>query len=242
MFEDAVEEYDEKDFVENYNVKLILTKEGYFKKITLQSLRGSDEQALKPGDEVMQAEDAENISELLFVSDKQKIYKAKASDFETKKASQLGDYVPAKLGFDEGERVMAMRALTAYEKGHYFVYIFENGKGIRVPVTSYETKASRKKLIGAYSDAAPLVGAFYESEPFELLLVSDAGKAILINTKLIPEKATRTASGVTLFTLKNGQKLVDATRTPDHGYAGFEKCRKLKIPATGIAIEKSLER
>ena len=123
IFEDAVEEYDEKDFVENYNVKLVLTKEGYFKKITLQSLRGSDEQALKPGDEVIQTEDSDNISELLFISDRQKIYKSKVSEFETKKASQLGDYVPVKLGFDEGERVVAMRALTAYEKEHHFVYI-----------------------------------------------------------------------------------------------------------------------
>ena len=237
IFEDAVEEYDEKDFVENYNVKLVLTKEGYFKKITLQSLRGSDEQALKPGDEVTQTEDSDNISELLFISDKQKIYKSKVSEFETKKASQLGDYVPVKLGFDEGERVMAMRALSAYEKDHYFVYIFENGKGVRVPVSSYETKASRKKLINAYSDASPLVGAFYEDAPFELLLVNDAGKAVYISTKLIPEKATRTASGVTLFSLKKGQKIIDVTRTPETKYKNYEKCKKIKIPATGSSIE-----
>ena len=238
IFEDAVEEYDEKDFVENYNVKLVLTKEGYFKKITLQSLRGSDEQALKPGDEVIQTEDSDNISELLFISDRQKIYKSKVSEFETKKASQLGDYVPVKLGFDEGERVIAMKALAAYEKDRYFVYIFENGKGVRVPVSSYETKASRKKLINAYSDASPLVGAFYEDAPFELLLVSDAGKAVYISTKLIPEKATRTASGVTLFSLKKGQKIIDATRTPETKYKNYEKCKKIKVPAAGSSIER----
>ena len=242
IFEDSVEEYDEKDFVENYNVKLLLTREGYFKKITLQSLRGSDEQALKPGDEIMQTEDSDNLSELLFVSDKQKIYKSKVSEFEPKKASQLGDYVPAKLGFDEGERVMAMRALTSYEKEHYFVYVFENGKGVRIPVSSYETKASRKKLVGAYSDASPLVGAFYEDAPFDLLLVNDAGKAIYISTKLIPEKATRTASGVTLFSLKKGQKVILATRTAETLYRNFEKCRKIKIPATGTSIEKAGEK
>lgn len=242
IFEDSVEEYDEKDFVENYNVKLLLTREGYFKKITLQSLRGSDEQALKPGDEIMQTEDSDNLSELLFVSDKQKIYKSKVSEFEPKKASQLGDYVPAKLGFDEGERVMAMRALTSYEKEHYFVYVFENGKGVRIPVSSYETKASRKKLVGAYSDASPLVGAFYEDAPFDLLLVNDAGKAIYISTKLIPEKATRTASGVTLFSLKKGQKVILATRTPETLYRNFEKCRKIKVPATGTSIEKAGEK
>ena len=238
VFEDSVEEYDEKDFVENYNVKLILTREGYFKKITLQSLRGGDEQALKPGDEITQMEDAENISEILFVSDRQKIYKAKASEFESKKASQLGDYVPAKLGFEEGERVMAMKPLAGYPEDQYFVYLFENGKGVRVPVSSYETKASRKKLVGAYSDASPLVGAFYEEAPFDLLLANDAGKAIYINTKLIPVKATRTASGATLFSLKKGQKVVLATRTPEHHYKNYEKCRKIKVPAAGSSVEK----
>ena len=238
IFEDTVEEYDEKEFVENYNVKLVLTREGYFKKITVQSFRMSDEQALKPGDEVTQIEDAENISELLFVSDKQKIYKAKASDFDTKKSSVLGDYVPVKLGFEDGERVMAVKPITAYESDHYLVYIFENGKGIRVPVSSYETKSARKKLVNAYSGASPLAGAFYETEPFDLLLVNDAGKAVFINTSLIPEKATRTAGGVTLFTLKADRKIVDVTRAPETHYVGHEKCRKNKIPATGIAIAK----
>lgn len=238
IFEDSVEEYDEKEFVENYAVKLVLTREGYFKKITLPSYRMSDEQALKPGDEVIQIEDAENISELLFVTDKQKIYKAKASEFEAKKSSSLGDFVSAKLNFEEGERVMAVKPITSYENNHYFVYIFENGRGIRVPISSYETKSQRKKLINAYSDGSPLVGAFYESEPFDLLLVNDADKAIHINTALIPEKATRTAAGAQLFALKENQKIKNAVRNPEDHYTGFEKCRRHKLPATGNAVSE----
>ena len=238
VFEDAVDEYDEKEFVENYSVKLVLTKEGYFKKITVQSYRMSDEQALKPGDEVVQLEDAENISELLFVSDRQKIYKARAADFDAKKSSVLGDYVPAKLGFEDGERVMTVKPISSYESNHYFVYIFENGRGIRVPVSSYETKSARKKLVNAYFAGSPLVGAFYESEPFDLLLVNDAGKAIYINTSLIPEKATRTAAGAQLFALKETQKITDATRAPETHYDGYEKCRKNKLPAIGNGVTK----
>ena len=238
VYADSVTEYSEEAFIENYNVKLVLTRDGYFKKITLQSFRMSDEQAVKSGDEVIQVEDAENISELLFVSDRQKIYKAKVNDFETKKSSVLGDYIPVKLGFEDGERVMAVKPVTAYEDHHYFVYIFENGRGIRVPISSYETKSARKKLINAYSDGSPLVGAFYEEEPFDLLLVNNAGKAIYINTSLIPEKATRTAAGAMLFALKEDQKIADATRAPENHYAGYEKCRKNKLPATGNGVTK----
>ena len=238
IFENTVEEYDEKDFVENYGVKLVLTKEGYFKKITLQSFRMSDEQGLKPGDEVAQIEDAENISELLFISDKQKIYRAKASDFENKKASSLGDFVPAKLGFDDGESVVSFKPISSYSDDHYLVYIFENGRGVRVPLSLYETKSARKKLINAYSDVSPLVAAFYESEPMDILLVNDAGKAIYFNSRLIPEKATRTAAGVNLFTMKPGQKIVDATIAPESHYSVFEKCKKLKLPATGNSVTK----
>ena len=193
---------------------------------------------MKSGDELLLVEDAENISELLFVSDKQKIYKAKVSDFETKKSSVLGDYIPAKLGFEDGERVMTVKAITSYEPHHHFVYIFENGRGIRVPISSYETKSARKKLVNAYSDVSPLVGAFYETEPFDLLLVNSGGKAIYINTELIPEKATRTAAGAQLFEMKETQKLTCATRTPETNYTGFEKCRKTKLPATGSSVAK----
>ncbi len=238
IYEDFAEKYSEESFIENYGVKLVLTKEGYFKKITLPSFRMSEDQALKPGDEVIQIEDAENVSELLFVTNKQRIYKSKASDFEVKKSSVLGDYVPGKFGFADGERVMAIKPITAYEQNQYFVYIFENGRGIRVPISSYETKSSRRKLVGAYSDASPLVAAFYETEPFHILLVNDAGKAIYIHSSQIPEKATRTAAGALLFSLKENQKLVDATRAPEKHYADFEKCKKNKLPAIGVSITK----
>lgn len=238
IYENDLSSYTEESHVENYSVKLVLTRDGYFKKITPQSFRMNEEQGLKPGDEVRQIEDAENIEELLFVTDKQQIYKARVDDFEAKKSSVLGDYIPAKLGFDEGERVMAVKNLSSYPENHYFVYIFENGKGLRVPVSSYETKSARKKLVKAYSDASPLVGVFYESEPFDLLIVNSAGKAIYLNTSLIPEKATRTAAGVTIFDLKKNQTIVDATRAPEGRYKGFEKCKKIKIPAAGSAVEK----
>ncbi|MBQ7309042.1 MAG: topoisomerase IV [Clostridia bacterium] len=238
IYENDLSSYTEESHVENYSVKLVLTRDGYFKKITPQSFRMNEEQGLKPGDEVRQIEDAENIEELLFVTDKQQIYKARVDDFEAKKSSVLGDYIPAKLGFDEDERVMAVKNLSSYPENHYFVYIFENGKGLRVPVSSYETKSARKKLVKAYSDASPLIGVFYESEPFDLLIVNSAGKAIYLNTSLIPEKATRTAAGVTIFDLKKNQTVVDATRAPEGRYKGFEKCKKIKIPAAGSAVEK----
>lgn len=238
IYEDSLTKYGEDAFIENYTVKLVLSKDGYFKKITLQSFRMSEEQAVKSGDEIVQIEDAENIAELLFVSDRQKIYKAKVADFDVKKSSVLGDYIPVKLGFEDGERLMTVKAITSYEPNHYFVYIFENGRGIRVPVSSYETKSARKKLINAYSDGSPLVGVFYESEPFDLLLINDAGKAIYINSSLIPEKATRTAAGAQLFALKENQKLTVATRTPENHYTGYEKCRKNKLPATGNGVTK----
>ena len=235
--ENEVEPYDEEESVENYNVKLVLTKDGYFKKITLQSFRMNEEQGLKPGDAVAQIEDAENASEVFLITDKQKIYRIRPCEFENKKSSALGDYLPVKLGFEEGEKIMLMKPVqTPYPTEHFLVYIFENGRGIRVPLSLYETKSARRKLINAYSDAAALVGVFYESEPMDLLLVNDAGKAILIRSDLIPEKATRTAAGTNLFVMKPEQKLVHITSEPAEHYLGFEKCRKLKIPGTGIAV------
>lgn len=236
IYDDNVVDYKESEHVENYNVHLYLTREGYFKKITLQSLRGADEQKLKEGDEMSLDFECDNLAELLFVSDMQKIYRAKASDFEPCKASALGDYIPAKLGFDKDEKVLSMCVNPKYDDSHLLTVIFENGKGVRIPLSLYETKANRKRLVAAYSSASKPVAAFFEDASRELILINSAGKAIVIQSKLIPVKATRTAGGVTLFSLKKDQTVVEASAEPDK-YPGSNRCRKIKIPATGSSLD-----
>ena len=151
----------------------------------------------------------------------------------------MGEYLPAKLGMDDGERPVFMRVQKDYPENEYFVYIFENGKGVRIPASCYETKGNRKKLVGAYSAASPICGVFYEieKEPFDILLVSDAEKAIVIKTSLIPAKTTRSSGGVTLMTMKKGNKLTYATDNITEAYSKGYK--KLKIPASGTTIPDS---
>ncbi|MBO5416151.1 MAG: topoisomerase IV [Clostridia bacterium] len=240
---DDIDVYNEEDHVENYNARIYLTREGYFKKITLQSLRGNDEQKLKEGDSIIITEDTDNLSDLIFVTDKCQIYRAKTADFECVKASAMGEFIPAKLGMDDGEKPVFMRVQSGYPAGENFVFIFENGKGVRVPVTAYETKANRKKLINAYSAVSPICGVFYEKEkePFEIMLVNSDDKAIIIKTSLIPVKNTRTSAGVTLMTMKKGQTLVSCTDRIDDSYENAKGYRKLKIPATGqLLAEKDI--
>ena len=237
---EEITKYREEEFVENYNVKLIFTKEGYFKKITLLSYRGNDEQKLKEGDRVIFCGDASNNDELLFFSDRAQVYKAKVSDFDTVKASQLGDYIPAKLGFDDDERAIAMKPVPDYEKSGYAAVFFENGKGVRIPVSMYETKTNRKKLTNAYSDASAPVGVvFTDSEDSEILLVSDQNKAILIRSGLVPEKATRTSQGVQLMTLKKGGRLISASADGAALLSDAKKYRKNKLPAAGTALSEA---
>lgn len=239
MYSEDIEEYDEKEEVENYNARIYLTREGYFKKITLQSLRGNDEQKLKEGDVLTHTAETDNLSDLVFITNKCQLYRAKTADFECCKASAMGEYLPAKLGMDEGERPVFMRVQKGYPETENFVYIFENGKGVRVPASCYETKGNRKKLINTYSAASPICAVFYESdkEPVEILLVSDAERAITIKSSLIPVKATRTSGGVTLMTMKKGNKLLYATTNIPEAYSKGYK--KLKIPASGQSIPDS---
>ena len=233
---DDVVIYSEDDEVENYNVRLYMTSEGYFKKITLQSLRGNDEQKFKDGDFLTFTADTDNLADLVFVTNKQQIYRAKVADFECCKASAMGDFLPAKLSMDEGERPVFMRIQKSYPDNEHFVYIFENGKGVRVPASCYETKGNRKKLVNAFSSASPICAVFYEIEkdPYEILLVSDAERAITLKTSLIPIKTTRTSGGVTLMTMKKGNKLSYATDNIPEAYTKGYK--KLKIPASGVTI------
>jgi len=237
IYADEIEEAPVIETVENYPVYVVLTKEGYFKKITYQSLRGADEQRLKDGDEIANSEESENISELIFFTDKAQAYKAKTADFDTCKASALGDFIPAKLSFDDGENPVMMKALTDYNENHNFIFIFENGKGVRIPVTAYATKTNRKRLTGAFSDASPIVAVIYESEPLDLLLLNSAGKGILINSELISQKTTRSSAGINLFNMKGDVRITDVLWGDRiKSVSNHSRMRKNKLPATGIAV------
>ncbi len=231
--------YDEDEMVDNYNVKLIFTNDGYFKEITLLSLRGNDEQKLKEGDFVISALDAENTDEILVFSDRAQLYKARVADFEPTKASQLGDYLPAKLGFEENERAIAMMKLSgSYAESGHAVVFFANGKGIRIPISSYETKANRRKLTGAYSSACEPAGiVFVNGEDKDVLLLSDSGKAMVISTALVPEKATRTSQGVTLMSQKGSAKLIFVTDLIEEKAPNGKRYRKNKLPSTGTVLD-----
>ena len=224
------------DFFENYNARILLTKEGYFKKITLVSLRGADEQKFKEGDRVAFTEDCDNTAELLFITDQRQMYRARVRDFDPVKASALGDFLPAKLGMADGERPIFMKVITPDLEQHNMIYIFENGKGVRVGLANYQFRSSRKKLSGVYSDASPIVAAILEDKPKDIILVSDQNKAITIKSALIPEKTTRTAGGVSLFTLKGKAAVVYADEVEKSIYQDPQSYRKIKIPATGSTL------
>lgn len=226
----------EELFEENFQARYIMTKEGYFKKITLQSLRGNDEQKLKEGDYILFSEELDNRCELVFFTNKAQLYRAKASDFEPVKASALGDYLPAKLSMEADEYPILMKGLYEYHPAHNFIFLFENGKGVRIPVDRYAVKSTRKKQTAVFSSASPVVAAFYESEPTELLLTDSQNKRMLINSSLIPIKSTRTSTGVTVMSIKPKHKLTEAVCDfGEKGSAAFEKFRRRKIPALGTS-------
>ncbi len=242
-----ITEYKEEEHIENFNVRLYMTKEGYFKKITLQSLRGNDEQKLKEGDEIAYTADTDNLGELIFFTDKCQMYRVKVSDFDVVKASAMGEFIPAKLGMDQGEKPIFMRLIDSKSnpEKENMVFFFENGKGVRVPVTSYVTKAFRRKLVGAYSDASPIVAVFLEktNDPFDVMLVSDAERAIIVKTSLLPVKTTRSAAGVQVMTLKKEQKLRAVYSDFTERFEDTKGYKKIKIPAPGTLLsEKDIDK
>ena len=232
-----IEEYVHEEHLEKSDVHIYMTREGYFKRITPQSLRGNDEQKVKEGDKVVFSAFTDTLAELIIFTDQCKVFKTKVGEFDNCKASDMGEFIPAKLGMDPGEKPIFIKILNDYPEKHNMVFLFENGKGVRVPITAYQTKAARKKLIGAYSDASPIVAAFYEDEkkPYDILIVNNQKKAIVVKTSLIPLKTNRSSAGTTVFTCKKGQKLTRATDTfSEHlDNTGY---KRIKLPATGSAI------
>lgn len=229
---DDVARYEEETVeIPDYPVNLFFTKEGYFKKITPQSLRMSGEQKLKDGDEIIQELEFTNNCDLLFFTDKCQVYKAKADDFAQTKASVLGDYVAAKLGFDEGENAVKMVVTKDY-KG-MLLFAFENGKAAKVPLESYATKTNRKKLTGAYSDKSPLVGLLYMPEDEEVLFKASSGNMLLVHTGALALKTTRSTQGVAVLKPKKGHRLFSIERYKDGTFTNPKRYRTSALPARG---------
>lgn len=231
IYEDTVSYTEEKDDVPDYPVNIFFTKEGYFKKITPQSLRMSSNHKLKDGDEIVQNCEFSNNGELLFFTDKCQVYKAKAADFTDTKASALGEYVPAKLGMDEGENAVYMVATKDY-KG-MLLFAFENGKLAKVPLEAYQTKTNRKKLTGAYSDKSPLAGMVFFTEDKEFLLKASSGRMLLIHSGAINLKTTRSTQGVAVMKLKKGHRLFEISEYVEGTFAKPQRYRTKTLPTLG---------
>ncbi|MBQ6877652.1 MAG: topoisomerase IV [Oscillospiraceae bacterium] len=221
--------------VPDYPVNLFFTREGYFKKITPQSLRMSGEHKLKEGDEIIFSTESHNNVELMFFSNKCQVYKTRASDFDDTKTSVMGDYIPSKLGFDEGESAIFMAVVEKYSG--FMVFFFENGKAAKVPLSSYETKTRRKKLIGAYSDKSPLVACYNIEEDKEFLLSSSGGRLLLVHSGAVPSKAARDTQGVSVMTLKKNAVVSGAKPFAEGMLENAHRFRTRNLPAAG-AIPK----
>lgn len=229
--EDIVEE-EIKEEVPDYAVNVFFTKEGYFKKITPLSLRMGGEQKLKDGDEISQAFETTNNTDLLFFSDKSQVYKTKASDFADTKASVLGEYIPARLSMDEGENAVFMVNTKDYSGNMFF--FFENGKVAKVSLDSYATKTNRKKLTGAYSDKDKLAAVVYTpSDDCEILIKSSSGRALLMHCGAIATKSTRNTQGVAVFKLRKGHRVVSAEIYADGMLNNPQRYRTRTLPASG---------
>ena len=234
LFADEIQEEAVVEEVPDYPVRLFFTQEGYFKKITPQSLRMSGEQKLKEGDQIAQEMDAQNGDELLFFSDKCQVYKAKAWEFEDTKASVLGDYIPAKLQMEEGEN--ALYLVDAKDFSGFLLFVFENGKAAKVELSAYQTKTNRKKLLNAYSDKSPLAAVLYLPEDREVMLTASSGRMLLFHTGVIAPKATKNTQGVQAMNLKKGQRVMGA-RFFEEGMVQHPNRYKKNLPALGALPE-----
>ena len=235
VYASELEEPDEDEQVEDYAVTLFLSCEGYFKKITAQSLRMSGEQKYKDGDELAVSFVSTNRAELLFLTDKQQMYKARVSDFEDGKASVLGIYLPTRLKMDDGESVIAMIDPGDYKK--HLLLMFENGKAARIELSAYETKTNRRKLVGACSDKSPVKAVMLIGDEFDVACYSSDGRAMIFNTAQLQPKTSRSTQGVAVMSLKAKRVLEKAIPLKDSDIQNTARYRVRSIPAAGALIK-----
>ena len=234
VYADEIEDFPEEDTVEDYPVTLFLSREGYFKKITAQSLRMSGEQKYKEGDGLAVSFESSNRRELLIFTDRQQIYKAHVYDFEDSKASSLGVYLPTKLQMDEGESVLAMIDPGDYRK--HLLFVFENGKAARIALSAYETKTNRRKLIGAYSDKSPLRAILVLDEEKDIACYASDGRCLIFHTSLLQPKPAARTQGVGVMALKARRTLLRAVPLSETSIQNQSRYRVRSLPAAGALL------
>ena len=227
---------EEEDDVPDYGVTVFVSKEGYLKKMTAQSLRMSGEQKFKEGDSLSFSQETTNRAEFLVFTDRYQCYKSRLSDFDDGKASQLGDYLPQKLGFEAGENLVALVFCGDY-KG-FVLFFFENGKAAKVPLSAYETKTNRKKLTGAYSDRSPLIKVVALDTDEQMAVYSTDGRAAIFSTAQLLPKTTRNTQGVAVMTLKKKAALRDAVLLSQSGIVNESRYRTKTIPSAGALLKE----
>ncbi len=231
IYPKEIETFEDEEDEIDYPVTLFFTREGYFKKITPQSLRLGSEHKLKEGDKILQSVEGSNNSDLLFFSNKSKVYKMKANMFPDSKASVFGDFIGAKVSAAEDEEIVYMAVTKDYSG--FMLFFFEDGRVAKVDMKSYLTKTNRKKLVSAFSDKAKLVRCFYLLKDFEFFLVSSAGKAIKFSTSLLNKKTSKNTMGVHVMTLKKDQKLAKVSVCSEKNKNALEKYNVKNIPVVG---------
>lgn len=229
-----IDEEPAEEVVDDYPVTLFFTKEGYFKKITPQSLRMSGAHKLKEGDEIILTLESSNAKDLLFFTNKCQVYKSRVSAFADTKASAMGDFVAAKLEMEKDETAVFMIVTDDYAGNVLFV--FENGKAAKVELSAYSTKTNRKKLIKAYSDKSPVASICHLPEDRELVIISSAGRHLLINTACLSSKTTKDTAGVAVMTLKKGHRVVTARDYVEGEFAKPYRYRSKNLPAAGALL------
>ena len=225
---------DEDEGLPDYPVTVFVSREGYFKKITPQSLRMSGEQRFKEGDGLRFSRETTNAAELLVFTDRCQVYKARCADFDDGKASVLGDYLPAKLGFDEGESVVEVCFPGDYSG--FVLFVYENGKAAKVALSAYATKSNRRKLTGAYSDKSPLKAVFVFAEEQQLALYSTENRALVFSTAQLAPKTTRATQGVAVMTLKRKAVVHRAALLEQSGIVNAARYRTRALPAAGALL------
>lgn len=235
VYASEVESDDEEEQVEDYPVTLFLSREGYFKKITPQSLRMSGEQKYKDGDSLRISLESSNRCDLLIFTDRQQIYKLRLADMEETKASALGVYLPSRLQMDDGENVLTMVAPGDYKR--QLLLVFENGKAARLECSAYETKTNRKKLVNAYSDKSPLAAVIPLDGETDIACYSSDDRALVFNTSLLQTKTSRTTQGVGVMSLKAKRALVRAVPVSETQIKNISRYRVRSLPAAGAVLK-----
>lgn len=202
-----------EELIQEEKTIIVLTVDGYLKRVSPKSYNPSEETGLKPGDVVLNLYNASTLDKLLIVTDLGNYLYIPVHDIAEAKWKEMGKHISNIVSVNPDEKVVFSFLVNAKTKDNNLLLFTESGMIKKTTlglynVTRYNKAMSAIKL----KNDDKVVGASIDQN--KIIIASRDGNYVFFDSKEVPASGVKT-SGVKGINLKGDDKVISGVSFSD---------------------------